>query len=248
MSTPTPDVVERAKAALEGATDGPWFFIPGDDEEASVISEGEQLPDPITVGGITFNPGYSVAVDLRNGDAEFIAASRNLIPELIAELEKLRRAAKTLGKIIDDSLTDVLKATDSNDLIGENGDGDWMLVFERLAELRPARDAALAELEALRTAGPWMEHVERQRAMKRERDGECICNTGPDTDGPDEVCPWHGREYRYWVDGCTSLAAELEKHRAFVAAVAANSERDICPACSYLFRECVCGVGLEELP
>lgn len=72
------------------------------------------------------------------------------VRQLVAEVEKLRGAAKTLGKIIDDSLWDVATATDSLDLLDENRDGDWMLIFERLAELRPARDAALAEVERLR--------------------------------------------------------------------------------------------------
>lgn len=27
------------------------------------------------------------------------------------------------------------------------------------------------------------------------RHGECVCNTGPGTDGPDEFCPQHGRPY-----------------------------------------------------
>lgn len=39
---------------------------------------------------VTFHPGFSVAVDLRRGDAEFIAAARTLVPELVAEVEKLR--------------------------------------------------------------------------------------------------------------------------------------------------------------
>lgn len=39
--------------------------------------------------------------------------------------------------------------------------------------------------------------VEQLRKAEQERDrhGECICNTGPDTDGPDEFCPRHGRPY-----------------------------------------------------
>jgi 6-pyruvoyl-tetrahydropterin synthase len=33
---------------------------------------------------------------------------------------------------------------------------------------------------------------------------ECICNTGPDTDGPDEFCPQHGREeFQGFVPGST---------------------------------------------
>lgn len=38
------------------------------------------------------------------------------------------------------------------------------------------------------------------------------------------------------------LIAELERHRAFVQALVANSDRGICPVCSYLWQECECGV------
>jgi hypothetical protein len=85
-----------------------------------------------------------------DGPDEFCPWHGRPYRELVAEMERLQSAAKTLGKIINDSLTDVLKATDSYDVIGEDGDGDWMLVFERLMELRPARDAALAEVERVR--------------------------------------------------------------------------------------------------
>jgi hypothetical protein len=62
-------------------------------------------------------------------------------------------------------------------------------------------------------SGAWVEYVERMKAMKRERDGECVCNTGPDTDGPDEFCPWHGRPYPELVDRLTSQAAEIAQLR-----------------------------------
>jgi hypothetical protein len=76
----------------------------------------------------------------------------------------------------------------------------------------------IAEIERLQASGPWVEHVEYQRAMKRERDGGCICDGNPaTTGGPEEDCPWHGREYRYWVDGCASLAAEVERLRGAVS-------------------------------
>jgi hypothetical protein len=191
------DVVERAQAALKGITEGEWVQVGlGNIHRLPV---GEHPP---------------VAKTWRQSDGDFIAEARSLVPELVAEVVKLRRAGKTLGKVIDDSLTDVVNATDSHDLIGEDGDGDWMLVFERLAELRTARDAALAEVEELRAGGAWVEHVERERAMKRERDGDCICNRGPDTEGPDEFCPWHGRPYLELVDGLESQAAEIERLRS----------------------------------
>ena len=67
------DIVERAKSVLEGVTDGPWELI----------------------GGNEYITGVSVCVAPDDGgvtgpDAAFIAASRTLVPELVAEVERLR--------------------------------------------------------------------------------------------------------------------------------------------------------------
>jgi hypothetical protein len=58
--------------------------------------------------------------------------------------------------------------------------------------------------------------VQRLRRLddeRRNRDGDCVCDRGPESDGPEENCPWHGRPYLYWVDGCASKASEAEKLR-----------------------------------
>lgn len=67
------DIVERAKAALEGVTEGPWVFDPDRDDYLVSESTGE------VVGSQRFN-------------TEFIAAARTLVPELVAEVERLRRS------------------------------------------------------------------------------------------------------------------------------------------------------------
>lgn len=79
-----------------------------------------------------------------------------------------------------------------------------------IAAARSLVPELVAEVEELRAAGPWTQHVERIRAMKQQRDGECICDGNPSTtNGPEEDCPWHGREYSYWVE----RSAEVEKLR-----------------------------------
>ena len=85
----------------------------------------------------------------------------------------------------------------------------------------------VAEVERLRAGVPWMEHVEYQRAMKRERDGECICDTGPETGGPEEDCPWHGREYSYWVERSIDLDGQRDQLRAEVENLRADHERAV---------------------
>ncbi|AVO21766.1 hypothetical protein SEA_JEON_63 [Mycobacterium phage Jeon] len=78
------DVVARAKAALEGVTEGPWTWTHGMDARAMVLG-----PDNLRVK----LEGYR--------DAEFIAQARTLVPELVAEVERLR--AEKLGLEISES-------------------------------------------------------------------------------------------------------------------------------------------------
>lgn len=82
------------------------------------------------------------------------------------------------------------------------------------------------EVESLRAAGPWTTHVEQMRAMRAERDGDCICDTDPDPetcDGPEETCPYHGRAYAEWVE-----RGDLWQERAEVAeAEAARLRREL---------------------
>ncbi|MBF6416928.1 WDGH domain-containing protein [Nocardia cyriacigeorgica] len=81
-------------------------------------------------------------------------AARARIAELEAELEYTRRGAETLGGIVDRQCRDALKATGMHHLIGEDGDGDWGAVWERLAEmgaeLNGLREVAEHRLEVIR--------------------------------------------------------------------------------------------------
>lgn len=82
--TMSSDVVERAKAALEGVTDGPWVSWkqrPGPRNECGVYP-GNIVSDAtkqivVTQSGNVANSG-------------FIAAARSLVPELVSEVERLR--------------------------------------------------------------------------------------------------------------------------------------------------------------
>lgn len=84
-----------------------------------------------------------------------LRAARARIAELETERDRLERGAKTLGAQVDRQCRDVLDATGLHHLIDEDGDGDWGLVWERLAEmgsgLRAAR-ARITELEAAANA------------------------------------------------------------------------------------------------
>lgn len=75
------DVVERAKAALEGATPGPWEATWEDADKWWSVTAGPI--DNMVCPEVT-------TVDGRPADAEFIAQARTLVPELVAEVERLR--------------------------------------------------------------------------------------------------------------------------------------------------------------
>lgn len=49
------------------------------------------------------------------------------------------------------------------------------------------------------------------RGVQNEARGECVCEPyWPGSDGPSEDCPQHGREYSYWVEGCTTLNERIQ--------------------------------------
>lgn len=144
------DVTERAKAALEGVTPGPWTWdgdtfsdapqhkCPHDtqwtdhgpnlirgNEDGSRFEEWDAANDVIT------SSGYDASsLEIKTADAEFIMNARDLVPELVAELEttraelaQLREAADFADSIMsllhyrglvdsDNNRRDVAKATD----------------------------------------------------------------------------------------------------------------------------------------
>ncbi|NEW33815.1 hypothetical protein GV791_14755 [Nocardia cyriacigeorgica] len=97
--------------------------------------------------------------------AEKVAEQRARIAELEAERDKTKRGAETLGAIVDRQCRAVLDVTGLHHLIDEDGDGDWGVVWERLAEMGAelakarselllqvtARDKRITELEAWKT-------------------------------------------------------------------------------------------------
>ena len=115
------DVVERAKAALEGVTEGPWHSTGGVVWCVDVIA----VPDPSDPTGQTPMPQQvqEKVCDTSEGDAEFIAAARTLVPELVVEVEKWRAAA----------------------VFAHDDHG-------ALQSMKAERDEALAEIERLRSA------------------------------------------------------------------------------------------------
>ncbi|WP_085142984.1 hypothetical protein [Mycolicibacterium conceptionense] len=89
------DVVERAKAVLAGVTEGPWSAIPGDryyfGSATNVWTEHGR--------------GRLIAGDLHKPNAEFIAQARTLVPELVAEVERLREGIERVRDVVHEHAT-----------------------------------------------------------------------------------------------------------------------------------------------
>ena len=79
------DVIDRAEAALEGVTEGPWEW----DQWGGLVKV-------YTLGTKTVL-GFDCMVEEIHGpqaDIDFIAAARQLVPELVAELKTARAQLK----------------------------------------------------------------------------------------------------------------------------------------------------------
>lgn len=72
------DVVDRAKTALEGISEGPWKM--GNRNYRDVV---------MTPSGCLWHPALGCIN--HKPDGGFVAAARELVPELVAEVERLRQ-------------------------------------------------------------------------------------------------------------------------------------------------------------
>lgn len=94
------DIVERAEAALDGITEGPWTV---NHEGWACISSGSNsvfhgyFEGSCGDCGDEINDAASVAISIE--DAEFIAAARALVPDLIAELKATRAENEQLRRL-----------------------------------------------------------------------------------------------------------------------------------------------------
>ena len=87
------------------------------------------------------------------GDALAPAVERILAEHtqtLRDERDRLKRGGAALGKSLDFWMRLAQQVTGSDDVIQDDGDGDWGVVAERLAALGARAEAAEAEVRRLR--------------------------------------------------------------------------------------------------
>lgn len=93
------DIIEQAKTALEGTTEGPWWTkgkYNGREMGCAILAARTDcgpLPGNPTRGAVAWS---SAILNTRarecEANARFIAEARQLVPELISEVERLRAA------------------------------------------------------------------------------------------------------------------------------------------------------------
>ena len=110
------DVVEVAKAALIGVTDGPWRWALRPEGEWGPISDqlvsetsrsqhggmtyGGESSYPTAVLSAYPNDDQTVDFSYDRENAHFIALSRTLVPELVSEVERLRAEVERVRELI----------------------------------------------------------------------------------------------------------------------------------------------------
>lgn len=96
------DLKTRTAAALEGVTNGPWVWEEYD-------HQFDPYDELIGAGGICIisdgsaGGEYSATIKVPSPNARFIAASRDLVPELLARVVKLEAALREIAAY-DDNL------------------------------------------------------------------------------------------------------------------------------------------------
>ncbi|MFV8173772.1 hypothetical protein [Mycolicibacterium peregrinum] len=134
------DIVERAKTALDGTTDGPWDVVPGAWGNVWHVSDDPGSPPLIVrMGG------------MKQPDAEFIAEARTLVPELVAEVESLRDDLRFYREWSND-LTQYIPEEFDDDIAQEAIISHWAsFVSSEVKRLRAAIGRAKAVLLELET-------------------------------------------------------------------------------------------------
>jgi hypothetical protein len=158
-------VTRDAGAILTGTADA--VLAVADEEQADLRAEVARL----RVACTEFEDAYVGEHEDRVKAEEELERVR----EQQSDLEQTKRGARELGRILDRTLRDALDASGRHDAIDEDGDGDWAVVWETLAALRPRAEAAEAKVRAVEVlADEWWNKAEHG---EDERYGRIIART-----------------------------------------------------------------------
>lgn len=140
------DVVERARTLLEGVTRGPWQLelVDGKPVEHQHY-QYDSMDEWYDVDGP--NDGW-LAHCQDVADARFIAAARSLVPELVAEVERLHSWDGLMSLLDEHYPEDIFPTEEDND--GRDPGPRIVSLIRQLERLRQQRTITTAEqLDAL---------------------------------------------------------------------------------------------------
>lgn len=123
----------------------------------------QECPEPPNWEDLT-----DTSIEHYRGNVRAVLAAAQ--PELAARLEQAEQAVErkqealdTVARIVETQCEAVVLATDSQDLIGGDGDGDWDAVWGRLSELADAKRTAEQAVERVLALLPTRPYPVRQR-------------------------------------------------------------------------------------
>lgn len=128
--------LEAAKALMDGVTEGPWEL-----DGIAIAGSDPRAGDVCLMGEPAQYPGDTPCMlNSHEANARFIAAARDLVPALIAEVEALRAERNACAQYLKDGETPVERI--------EREVKDCIMLMGMLANDRKERDAARVRAEA----------------------------------------------------------------------------------------------------
>lgn len=198
----TPEQRAEWRALADNATPGPWYRTDDAPESEAYIYIAYTGPDstaPLSEWEVSTpaTPAAEAWVDghgrlggppaAESLDASFISAARTAVPALLdaldaaeRERDKAQRAARTLGKVVEDQCRDIARITRSEHMVSADGDADWAAIWERGHRLAAERDALAARIEQVREVHKPVDGVH----------GEIVCAHRHCVDDAQDQCSW----------------------------------------------------------
>ncbi|KQH75570.1 hypothetical protein AO501_25165 [Mycobacterium gordonae] len=185
------DIIARAEAALEGISPGPW----------KIRFNGHWAHVVMTPNGCVWNPDTGKVNDRRNG--EFIAAARQLVPELVAELKTTREFRYKVADAV--GFVECVESVGNAILADDNTILDYVRAHAETARKHETECPVWCE------AHEHFEHVDSCKEC-----GGSGCGPGTATgahEGCDE-CGGDGRDHAFAYVHAPDVEAELKTTRA----------------------------------
>lgn len=156
-----PDAPEAARPAAP--------TVPATPPVGVETSEGSTGPQT-GAGEVGLGDAIRAIIPATYTDDGYFGVTALEIGEFADRADALERGGRELGRQIQRYLTWVLDATGMHHLIDEDGDGDWELVWERLAEMGRAYATSPSEIEQVAEQCDQMISIQGYDAVRCERD------------------------------------------------------------------------------